>query len=260
MIDLAMDPHARRITFAGTGGVTLEFAEPEDHIAKRVLRRKDWYERDLLDDLAKRIGPGSLVVDIGAHVGNHTVYLGAVCGARVMAFEPNPDSLAQLERNVALNDLGERVHVVRAAIGGHNGVARIVNESPGNSGMARAIPGTTGDVQLRTLDSFDLHAVAAIKIDVEGAEMDALRGAFETIRQSRPVLYVETSEPDRVGEFLAPLGYERFGQFAITPTFGYAVPRRDSGRFGRGHGASIAEGVHPRAARGARSSGACRVG
>jgi FkbM family methyltransferase len=197
-----------------------------DHISRRIGRSRDWYERDLLDDIYSR-RPQGVAVDVGAHAGNHTVWMAAVCGLKVHAFEPNPATRHQLQHNVALNSLTGRVTIHPEALGAHESRARLVELQAGNSGMVSVEPDAAGTVRVQPLDNFGLENVDLIKVDVEGAELDILRGAKETIRRCRPVLYIEAATPERrdaVDAWLRPLGYRRFGQFAITPTYGYAAP------------------------------------
>jgi FkbM family methyltransferase len=215
LMRIALNDHGKRIQ--------LELADPEDHISRRILRRRDWYEKDLLEDVFGR-HPQGLAIDVGAHIGNHTAWLSGVCGLNVLAFEPNPDTRAQLERNVKLNGLQNKVRVIGAAAGAAPARARLEILKDGNSGMVRAITDAAGDLDVVTIDSLDLHDVALIKIDVEGAEVAILQGAVETLKRCRPLLYVEAEGAERkeaVERFLEPLGYACFGQYALTPTYGF---------------------------------------
>ncbi|WP_051854721.1 FkbM family methyltransferase [Streptomyces sp. NRRL B-1347] len=213
-----------RVPLAAHGATVQLDVDPGDHIGARIARGRDWYERDLLEDLRHRVRRGRTAVDVGAHIGNHTSWLAAVCGLHVVALEPSPQARAQLLRNVFLSRLGEQVDVICAAAGAENGRAVMQAGPAGNTGMARAAADPSGDVRVLTIDSLGLTDVGLIKIDVEGGELDVLRGALNTIRRDRPVLYVETAAdrlPD-VDALLAPLRYARFGRYAITPTYGYA--------------------------------------
>jgi len=213
---------------AGERRVRLDLADPDDHISRRIIRRQDWYERDLLEDIKTRVRRGT-AVDVGAHIGNHTVWMAAACGLPVVALEPNPATRAQLERNVAVNGLTEQVRVIAVAAGHAPSRARVESADPGNTGMSRAVEDPDGEIDVVTIDSLGLVDVAVIKVDVEGAEMSILRGAEETIRRCRPVLYVEAVDTlADVEAFLLPLGYVRFGRYAITPTYGFAMPEAKS--------------------------------
>lgn len=208
---------------AGSTTVTLGFPDAEDHIAARIFERRRFYEEDLLTDLISRAKPGR-IVDVGAHMGNHTIFC-AAHGRPVTALEPNPSSRAALEANVARNQLNSLVTIIPAAAGARPGRGRVEMFADRNSGMTRVISEDDGETQVIPLDSLELDDVAAVKIDVEDGELAVLAGVAETLRRCQPIVYVEAATPERlalVEEFMAGLGYRRFGQYARTPTYGYA--------------------------------------
>ena len=144
--------------------------------------------------------PGMTVLDVGANVGAYALLLGQWVGAggSVFAFEPAPETYDGLARHVELNQLGQVVHPVRAALGSESGTAALL--AFGNQGSSRLATGLDGagtiEVQVTTIDEFcDRHRLtpAFIKIDVEGTELDVLRGARRTIRRCRGdlALFVE---------------------------------------------------------------------
>jgi FkbM family methyltransferase len=202
-----------------------------DHIG-RIINRGTWYEKDLLDSARQRVtGPG-LAVDVGAHVGNHSLWFALAMGLHVVALEPNTDTFMQLARNLDLNELrsaGTRpwVRAIPVAAGARPGWGHVV-PSPveHNSGMAsiERDPVTEqvadGQVPIVTLDELGLDDVRLIKIDVEGAASSVLVGAAELIASQSPVIYAE-GDRNAIKACL-PKGYKCFGQFAKTPTFGFA--------------------------------------
>lgn len=143
-----------------------------------------------------RIEPGDVVVDIGANIGAFTI-LAASRGARVYAFEPNPEAFSILERNIRENGFSDRVDARELAIAGHAGELEIsipdsekiyslgsaTTCAPGREQLA-AVP----EVRLRsflvraqTLSSVaseipgTFPAIRFLKIDCEGAEWEILR-------------------------------------------------------------------------------------
>lgn len=195
--------------------------DPADHIGRK-LAGGDFYERDLLEDARQRMRRGT-VIDVGAHVGNHTVWFGAVCGARVVSLEPNPDSFALLVDNVRRNRI--RGWLANVAVGSELAEGRVVSVNPLNTGMTVIAKGR-GGVRIVTVDSLGARNVSLLKVDVEGSELEALEGAEETIKASRPLIYVEAASQDSkrgVDRFLRRFGYSRFGRFCATPTYGYAA-------------------------------------
>jgi FkbM family methyltransferase len=151
--------------------------------------------------------PGTLI-DAGAHDGGLTLPLAELPGAQVLAFEPLPEAFARLQ--AAFQDryggtIPAHVQLSCQALGEEDG--RIVLEVPVVDGIAQqqwasvvkdyetiraADPRIDAvqriDVELRALDGFGLTDVTGIKIDVEGAEEEVLRGAKATLLRFQPIL------------------------------------------------------------------------
>lgn len=187
-----------------------------DHIG-RIMASGHWYERDLLNDARQRVsGPGT-AVDVGAHIGNHALWFALAMGLHVVALEPRLSTSLWLTENVTAN--GADVHVIAAAAGREKGWASIVPPRPGNSGTA-AVRFDDGEVPVTTLDELALSDVRLLKVDVEGAALDVLAGAQRLLAEQSPIVYAE-GDRDEIAAALPP-GYSCFGQFAKTPTFGFA--------------------------------------
>lgn len=195
-----------------------------DYIQGRIAREKQPYELDMLRDMARRITANDLVLDVGANIGNHTLYLAAVTGCRVEAFEPNPELCDALRESIRANHQEGRVRVHCVGVGAAPGVAHFVAHTPDNLGAQALAPGASDDerIEIVRLDDLDLQGpVAALKIDVEGMEAEVLRGAAELIRRDRPSIYVECrSEADfnQIYTVLSQGGYVYSGTFNATPT------------------------------------------
>ncbi|MDB5538997.1 MAG: group 1 glycosyltransferase [Devosia sp.] len=203
--------------------LTLSFPSEEDHIARVIRRTGTFYEAELLSDLRSRLFFPACAVDVGAHVGNHSVYFAHVLGIRTIAFEPNPVNCVHLEANVRDNGLEGLCRVRNAAVGAANGHVRTVSSTEGNSGMATVETDPAGAVVMVTLDDEILEeaAIDVIKIDVEGWELEVLRGAERSLRRHRPLLYIEIMEPKfaEVETHLRERGYLCWKRFNFTPTF-----------------------------------------
>jgi FkbM family methyltransferase len=176
------------------------------------------WERDLVRQMARLIAPGSTVYDLGANYGMHTLLFARVVGSsgRVYAFEPHPDVFSCLKEQLDLNDFRTVVPVCEAVCES-SGTASFEETDRRSSG--HLIDSAKGGlkVQTTTLDDFVFERRAAppdfIKIDIEGAESRALRGALNTLRQYQPTLVIELHSPaeDRaVGDILASLHYRAF--------------------------------------------------
>lgn len=161
----------------------------------------EWSETELSGCLLQIIKPGSMVLDVGAHIGTHTLAFAKAVGpaGHVVAFEPQRWAHSYLCANVVLNSL-DNVTTMRAAVGGECGKRQIpgVNpREPQNFGAVDLRRDDIGEaVDCVTIDSLDLKGCNLIKIDVEGMEFDVLDGAADTIQRYHPVLFVEHKKAD----------------------------------------------------------------
>lgn len=211
-------------------GRTYGFLVPErpDPIVNTIASRRTFYEFDMLKDIRRRIGPEDLVLDIGAHVGNHAVYLAGVCGCQVLAFEPFQENFALLNANIELNGLGPRVKSLPIALGASAalGMVRLKDEQNRGSVVIDKVSHAPG-IPIRPLDELELpRDPAVLKIDVEGAELEVLKGARSLLRRCRPLLYVETIDDDAFEaaiRLLDGFGYQVVACFNATPTFLFAT-------------------------------------
>ena len=167
-------------------------ADKFDLIQKEHLHGR-FYETEELQIIADSF-KGGVFIDIGANVGNHTIYVAKFLGAkRIIAFEPNPAVIPILKRNLTLNDL-EKI-VVHHATGLSNkaGRATVTIPQSHNLGSARLVPNDKdGTLELaRGDDMLRGEPVDFIKLDTEGTEMQILAGLAETIKQHRPAMFVE---------------------------------------------------------------------
>jgi FkbM family methyltransferase len=134
------------------------------------------------------VQPGATVLDVGANLGAYTVLFARWVGpqGRVIAFEPAPASRDGLERQLALNGAADRVAVRPEAVAAASGVRPF--RADAMQGDNRLNVGDAGPgvilVETTSLDEFCAREDVSpdlIKIDVEGAELDVLRGARTTI-------------------------------------------------------------------------------
>ena len=160
-------------------------------VCSAILAAEDFYEAAILDDLAKRYPTHATIVDVGAHIGNHTIYWSAfVPHDAIYAFEPVPTNYALLLANTADKP---GVRTIRAALSDHDGVERMELD-PVNMGRCRIDRDGPLPVAVMRLDDLDLVGVTLIKVDVEGHQAEVLAGARSTILRGRPVLLVEDGE------------------------------------------------------------------
>ncbi|MEO1064256.1 MAG: FkbM family methyltransferase [Actinomycetota bacterium] len=194
--------------------------DPDDFVGREIVLTGRPYEADLLEHLAGRLPErGAHVLDVGAHIGNHTVALASL-GHQVVAVEPNPATRQLLEANVRRNDLGDRVTVHGVAVGAANGTGRLLLND-GNSGATRIAAGP-GPIPVRPIDQL-VDDVDLLKLDVEGHEVEALAGAHRLLSTTRPMVLAEANDESAyraVAGTLALYGYRSDGvSLADDPTY-----------------------------------------
>jgi FkbM family methyltransferase len=188
----------------------------------RSLELYGEWSKDETDLFKQVIRPGMAVVEVGANIGAHTVFLAqAVWPAGwVLAFEPQRIVFQTLCANLALNSI-INVDARQVAVGDANGTLLVPMfdfSKENNFGGVWLGTHTKGEpVPVVTLDSLNLIRCDFLKIDVEGMEKQALDGAVATIARFKPVMYVENDRPDKSAELIRAidaLGYQMFWHMA----------------------------------------------
>jgi FkbM family methyltransferase len=155
-----------------------------------------------------------LAVDVGAHHGHYSYRLSKLCPS-VVAFEINGDLLVDLKSYNAAN-----IRIISSGLSSSAADVTLfipIVDDRALTGWASLrphnLPGAhshlTKRAHVTTLDSFDLDDVTFVKIDVEGHEMEVLKGSAQTLERCHPVLLVEVkgANSDAVTTFLATYGY-----------------------------------------------------
>jgi FkbM family methyltransferase len=120
-------------------------------------------------------------------------------GGRAIGFEPNPATLAKCRRNLSFNDY-PNVELHAEALGRQPGTVAFGRPAPTNAGADRVMPTgpATIDVRVTTLDQLleekPVDRLDLVKIDVEGFDLNVLRGGERTIARYRPTVFVELSD------------------------------------------------------------------
>jgi len=203
-------------SFRQAGNKLFEYCFPLYRLVYSAFKAvSDRGERKLI---RAHVRPGMVVVDAGANIGTHTLALANMVGpsGAVLAFEPQRMSFQILCGNMALNSV-TNARCYHAAVGAEAGkinVPALDYSLPNNFGglsLNLDIPGE--QVDLKTLDSFELPALRLLKIDVEGMELNVLQGAVQTIEKYKPCLYVENDRMQNspaLMQYIGSLGYEMY--------------------------------------------------
>jgi len=146
---------------------------------------------------------GSVVIEVGANIGTHTVGIARLVGpkGRVLAFEPQRLPFQTLCANVALNSL-DNVDCFWAAVSSQDGFINVPDLNPREEYNFGAVTLLNSEVGRRvtclTLDQYvNLPKVDLVKIDVEGMEAEVLRGGERLLKRFKPVLYVENDRLEK---------------------------------------------------------------
>jgi FkbM family methyltransferase len=186
---------------------TLMRGDPEWHIQEVML---------------KYLKPDDCFYDVGAHIGYYSLFASRYVGVKgsVISFEPDSDNIAVFRENLAKNNLMQ-ILIVPAAVWSDEGVVVFQKGADYSSRMSGRVVSNNSAAAFGaemlscsavSLDSFCLshRPPTFIKIDVEGEEIDVLKGARQTLAQHKPVLLIEVHNQENIaamGGLLTPLNY-----------------------------------------------------
>lgn len=203
--------------------------DPYDMVSRKILETGSW-EPQSVQAVADHLSLNATFMDVGAHIGYYSLKAANLVGpsGHVISIEPNPQTLPKLRSNIEASDArmvsvwpvacaeSESTLQLYAAPGSNTGESSLSKENASQEGAAAA----AYSVRARPLDAIvkeaKLDRVDVIKIDVEGAEFEVLKGAVKTLEEFRPVLIVEMvpnqlksmgTSIEEVTQFLAAHGY-----------------------------------------------------
>jgi FkbM family methyltransferase len=200
------------VTITGPNGEQYKIISSGAGRVESKLINSEPYEKKLLQTIY-RLGLTGTAFDVGAHIGNHTLWLAAVCGLKVHAWEPFDKSRTLLEESLRLNPELD-VTVYDWAAGAETTRGRFTSGlwmefDPTREGAALTLD--RGHVPVRRIDDFvQVDDLAVLKVDVEGMEHDVLAGAIQNIERCRPIIYAEAhtrTASRKVADVIMPLGY-----------------------------------------------------
>jgi FkbM family methyltransferase len=220
----------------------IEGVSKNDHIYKKITRTGTFYEINLLEYIYQ-IKPFicskecmNVFIDVGANIGNHSVFFSSFLADHLIAIEPNPSVLPQLRRNLLENVNDYTIFECAVGEKERRGTIDVPENICDNIGAAKVNVGSgEGDIEILTVDSIfsswqdkidNSASVSLIKIDVEGMEQQVLKGAENTILKHKPHIFAEAATKDefeKIYTYLWPLGYRKLpGHWAATPVYHFA--------------------------------------
>lgn len=196
--------------------------DDEDDSVKQVLMTGHPYEGTLSLMLQAIAKPGTIAIDIGAHVGVHTIFMSRKVGnsGAVISFEPNKKLYMEHLYNLEFNNC-ENVIPICKGLGEcakKETLHRITIE------QEDALEGVGDEIEIVPLDSFGLTNVSVIKMDVENYEYFVLKGAKNTLLRNRPPILFECwldYEYDKKNEVHQRENFEKV--MALLESYGYDI-------------------------------------
>lgn len=161
------------------------------------------YEPFMLDIISKYLKPGMTYIDIGANIGQHSMYAASIVGenGKIYAYEPIPKIYEQLLASSKVNKYDTIINAYNYALGEKDSKELLnVSKDIGGSSLVN----NTGDTEEKIEviikkgndDLFNLSKIDMVKIDVEGYELEVLHGIKESLIKHHPIILLEYS-----GEF-----------------------------------------------------------
>lgn len=165
-----------------------------DWIQQHWMQNRFYEEREL-KAIAKCIKPNSVILDVGANIGNHAIWLNQnVNPKQIYVIEPHPNAINLMLKNVAINYCHQiRFDFLGIALGEFKSKSVIKNYEPSNLGATSLEISDEGFIDTIPGDELGLD-FDFIKIDVEGMELGVIRGLKETIKRCKPNMFIEIED------------------------------------------------------------------
>ena len=199
-----------------------------DLVQSAILRTGGFFEISLLEEVIRHITPGSVIVDAGANIGNHTVFFAIFCQAtEVIAVEPMNRTFEVLEKNVRLNHL-HNVRLINRALGETPGTEATTRADYDQRLSANKLLNGPGEYPVTTIDRLGLSRLDLLKVSVEGSPASVLNGAVQTLARCRPMVWVSLrsarGEREVLDEAMSAQGYRMVGPIGSSPNDNLFIP------------------------------------
>lgn len=160
-------------------------------IQRTIFNTKDFHEINQLTRIKKYIDPNKTILDIGANIGNHSIYFSKILNCKkIIAFEPQKELQYIFEKNIELNNINN-IELCKFALSNSSNKLKIKTFLSNNLGATHFEISDDGNYEAKALDDLNLLDVQFVKMDVEEHEYEVLCGGKQFFTQQRPVLYIE---------------------------------------------------------------------
>lgn len=185
-----------------------------DAIQYSIFMLDNYYEFDELDYIRKKglLKDDSTILDIGANIGNHTLFFANECSAKhIYAFEPTMQTFSYLKKNVEINKIEDKVTLYNYGVGENAGMSKIEKFSEENIGGTTLQLNDNGNIPIIAIDELNIDSkIDFVKIDTEGFEIEVIKGMMKLVSRDLPYIWVEASKDHLqvLLELLLPLNYQ----------------------------------------------------
>ena len=180
-----------------------------------IAHLSNFYERDTTN-LLLRLKP-KVFVDVGAHIGRFSIIL-ANQGSKVISVEPSKENLRQLNKNIRLNNLQNEIKILDVGCSDKRGVNTLyfIPHNEGLSSFEKKEGAIKETIKIERLDNLckklNLNSkfIDVIKVDVEGFELNVLKGASKILKTGSPLLVIEITDKKKekpIKDFLTKFGF-----------------------------------------------------
>ncbi|MDD2445642.1 MAG: FkbM family methyltransferase [Clostridia bacterium] len=189
---------------------------PYDLISKHIVFYNNFFELEILNSLDKYIPENAVILDIGANIGNHSVYWASRGAKHIHSFEPILHTYNNLVKNISVNEMEKIIIPYNIGLGDAKSLGEIEKNNSTNIGGTKIKESNVSSrysIKIERLDDIDLkeEKIDFVKIDVEYFEPKTLAGMQETIKKYKPSIFIEVFGRNRrfVKKFLINLGYRK---------------------------------------------------
>ena len=182
-----------------------------DQFVSRAIRTYGEYCHAEIDIMKMYIDKDAMYIDVGVNIGYHSLAMHKETGCAIVGFEPNPNHFTIAAENCK----NLPIPIFNAALGSRHEMIKMTDvdvDATGNYGETKQDEDGTIEAQCVTLDSLNFPEIQGIKIDVEGFEIEVMKGAEKTINKYRPVIFYEALDLEwtECYDFLDRKGYKQY--------------------------------------------------
>ncbi|EGK8061560.1 FkbM family methyltransferase [Campylobacter lari] len=194
-----------------------------DYIQSHIFLTHSFYSENQLKKIDKYLSEESIVLDIGANIGNHSIYWSLISNVKaIYSFEPIKNTFDILQKNIYINNIKDKIQIFNIALGKENSYADIKFYDSNNIGATQITQknpshpsaANVQNIQIVKLDefinsNFQYEKIDMIKIDVEGFENNVLAGAVNTIEKYHPTIVIEIFDEnyEKINSFFHSISY-----------------------------------------------------